>query len=193
MGTRSLAGCLRYDPASAPRGRTFRRHRGDHLRGYQELMTRVPLVCLMFACAGWMLVVAFQHRATSDPTHRPSSDDAAAWRWVGAEPGANIYFSPLGPQHPGAGASAWVDREFSPGLASVGGRISELWQFDCQQLTSRRLSSARLYRDLEGAEHARVTRNPSGWRPAIATTTAHEVLSAVCENRGERTRTPRRR
>jgi len=150
-------------------------------------MTRALIAALILVCVGWALGATLQHRRSGDQTRPPAPDDKAAWEWVGAERGANIYVSPVAPREPDSPASAWINREFSPGAASVGGSLMELQQFDCRRRTIRRLSSARPYRDLNGAAQLQMTADASGWQAVTPGTAAERVMFAVCANRTQRT------
>ena len=149
-------------------------------------MTRVSLLLLMLACAGWALAVALGHPHSGDETHPPSPGNHAAWQWAAAEAGANIYVYPVGSTQTGSLASAWVDREFSSGLASVGVSVMQLRQFDCERRASRQLGSARPYRDFSGSDPERTTTTPSGWRQVTPGTVTEQVLSAACSRPGVR-------
>ena len=148
-------------------------------------MTRVSLVVLILVAIGSAIGVALQHWRAGDPTRPPSPENKAAWEWVAAEDGANIYVSPVDTPGPRSLAFAWITREFSRGPASVGGNVVELRQFDCARRTSRRVSASRLVRNLNGADPLHTTGGASAWRPVPPGSAAEQVLYAACANRGQ--------
>jgi hypothetical protein len=149
-------------------------------------MTRVSLAALILVAIGAAVAVALQHWHTSDPTHPPSPENKAAWEWVAAEPGVNLYVSPAGTAAPGSLASVWINREFFRSPASVGGNVVELEQFDCGRRTSRRLSVAHLHRDLRETDQLQTTGGASAWSAIVAGTAAERVLFAACGTRAQR-------
>jgi hypothetical protein len=70
----------------------------------------------------------------------PSSDDSAAWRWVMAAPGMNIYVSYRDARREGSIVTAWIDREYYRNPAGIDKSIVELRQFDCARVATRRVS-----------------------------------------------------
>jgi hypothetical protein len=152
-----------------------------------ELMTRVSLLALTLIVAACIYAVIAGPWRTSHESRPPSLDTPAAWEWVAAEPGANLYVSREGSGAPQQSLpSAWINRERSPGPASVGGSVLELRQFDCQRRTSRLRSLAHVYRDVNGAEQLEMTPESSGWSSVTPATSAEQVLYLICGSRAQR-------
>jgi hypothetical protein len=152
-----------------------------------EPMTRVSLLALMLITAAWIFAVIAGPWRTSHGPRPPSLDTPAAWEWVAAEPGANLYVSREASGAPQQSLpSAWINRERSPGPASVGGSVLELRQFDCQRHTTRLRSLAHVYRDVNGAEQLVLTPESSGWSLITPASSAEQVLHLICGSRAQR-------
>jgi hypothetical protein len=144
-------------------------------------MSRGSLVVLMLVFIGSAFVIFF-HWRTREQMRPPAPDNKSAWQWVAAEPGSNVYLSPVGRAEPGPLASVWINRQFAAGATSVRANIIELHEFDCRRHTSRRLSRTHLYRDFSGADQLRTTAGFSGWGLIVPGTVAERVLLAACGN-----------
>jgi hypothetical protein len=111
----------------------------------------------------------------------PSVMDEAAWRWILAQPGANVYISRRKASGTALNPVAWVDRRFFASNAGIKSNTIELWAFDCRQHKTRRLATALQQTEIDRGTAAVITTSPGPWRASVAGTTEERALRDICE------------
>jgi hypothetical protein len=110
--------------------------------------TSVVAICIAFLSATAVVWVRRAHQS-----ERPSLNDVSAWQWVATSPGTNIFMNELPDQHSANHVRAWVAFRFFSSPVSVNADVIDLWDFDCLQHLSRRVSGS--FRGSPSSEIAR--------------------------------------
>jgi hypothetical protein len=144
-------------------------------------MTHISLPALTAAFLACGFAVVLECRRKAGEAAPPAFADVPTnWEWVAAEPGVNLYINRARPGPVGAPALAWLRHERSPSLASVGGELLELREFDCQRHRSRLRFAARSYHNLGGIQQLRVTAVSGEWLPFSRGPSASPIFNSVC-------------
>ena len=139
------------------------------IRQFGSIAAQMSVVAM---CIAFTSAAAFVWALRAQRSEPPSLDNAAAWQWVSATPGSNVYLHTLSEQHPDNHVKAWVAFRTSSSPVSVNADLLELWEFDCREHLSRRMRGP-----LRGDA---AETPPSAWRHEAPETIRAKTLALVC-------------
>jgi hypothetical protein len=144
---------------------------------YAAAVARMSVVAM---CIGLTSAAAFVWVLRAQPSEPPSLDDATAWQWVSTSPGRNVYVHEPSERRSANYARAWVAVRFPSSPVSVKADLIELWEFDCRQHLSRRVTAG-LRPAYAGRIAPTAADDPvSAWRRDAPETILGRILSRMC-------------
>src|ERR1700683_672549 len=140
--------------------------------------TRIPVVTVsVLAALVFFGLITYRFQVRTDP---PSPDDRRSWRWVAAEPGANVYVGSRVRLGAGSRASVWVDRWYFDNPSGISIHIPEFMEFDCDKRMMRTVSKLGQRSDVYERANPPVVQAPTPWSPIGPHTPTDRVISFVC-------------